>query len=435
MKKLFLTTIILAVSFIVAPRVEAGGASLYFSPNSGTFFIGSTFDVSVFINTGGNNINAVKVDLKFDPRKIQIASPTTGKSLISVWVAQPVYSNIQGTASFQGGMPSPGINTSSGLISTITFRAVAPGQTVISFSDSSKVLLDDGKGTNILSSSGRGEYSLAIPPPEGPKVFSSTHPDQNKWYNSNSPTLSWEKEEGVTGFSYILDQSFFGDVDNISEGSQTSISFADLEDGIWYFHIKAKKGNVWGGVSNYIMQIDKTPPASFQISVEPNLSASGIVSENSILTFVTTDNLSGISHYLLKLINLKQGKGEQGEGFFIEITSSYKLSRLEAGEYQIIVRAFDYAMNFMDSDKKIEVIPTEELFHVFRKGVNIFTLFIEWRKVILILIILIFIAAGIIYREIRYRRKIILAEKSFREAAEKLRKSNEEIRKEINGNK
>ena len=178
MKKTLFTLIILIISFGVAFVARADGASLYLSPQTGTFFVGSTFDVSIFVNTGGNNVNAVKVDLKFNQRKLQIASPTAGRSFIAVWISQPTFSNIEGAATFQGGVPSPGINTSSGLVSTITFRAINPGEAAVSILDSSQVLLDDGKGTNILSSVGRGVYTIAIPPPEGPKVFSPTHPHQ-----------------------------------------------------------------------------------------------------------------------------------------------------------------------------------------------------------------------------------------------------------------
>ena len=37
------------VSFGFPAKVEAGGASLYLAPANGTFFVGSTFDVSVFV--------------------------------------------------------------------------------------------------------------------------------------------------------------------------------------------------------------------------------------------------------------------------------------------------------------------------------------------------------------------------------------------------
>ncbi|KKL28592.1 hypothetical protein LCGC14_2373610, partial [marine sediment metagenome] len=164
--------------FITVPRLLAEGesASLYLSPYQGTFFIGTTFDVSVFINTEGSSINAVQVDLEFSPDLLQVTSPTAGSSFISVWADQPFYSNKQGIISFRGGVPSPGIKTSAGLVSTISFRAKAPGTATISFSDSSKVLLADGKGTNILKNTAIGNYTLIISPPEGPELFSPTHP-------------------------------------------------------------------------------------------------------------------------------------------------------------------------------------------------------------------------------------------------------------------
>lgn len=408
---------------------------MYLSPASGTFFVGSTFDVSVFVNTGGNDINAVMADLQFDPRKIQIVAPTTGKSAISVWVAQPTYSNIEGRASFRGGIPNSGINTSSGLVSTITFRVVASGETSISFLGPSKVLLNDGKGTNILSSSGGGVYLLILPPPEGPKVFSLTHPDQNKWYSNNSPTFSWEKEDFITGFSYVLDKSFFGDVDNIPEGGHTSVSFSDLEDGIWNFHIKVRKSTLsWGGLSHYILQIDKTSPALFQLNFKPTLKAPFIVSQEPILTIVTTDNLSGIDHYSLKLIDLtKKSPGKRGEGFFIEISSPYKLPLLEPGQYQVVVRAFDKAGNSRDVSEKIEVVPINTIIYISRRGANVFTVFFEWWKVVLGLIVLIAVVSGIIYWQAQQRRRLDLAEKSFKEAEERLKKDKEDISKKLYG--
>ena len=394
---IFLCGLVFLFALICVPlSVGAAGASLYLSPGSGTFFVGSTFDVSIFVNTGGNNVNAVKVDLKFDPKKIQIASPTAGKSFIEVWIAQPVYSNIDGTASFQGGVPSPGINTSSGLVYTITFRAIAPGETIVSFLDSSKVLLDDGKGTNVLSSLGRGVYNLVIPPPEGPKVFSSTHPDQNKWYKNNNPTISWEKEEGVTDFSYSIDYDFHSTPDNISEGNNTSISYTDLEDGIWYFHLKAKKGDIWGGVTHYIVQIDTTPPAVFNLVFEPTLKNRNVTSREPIVSFMTTDALSGVDHYEIKTINFTEG-GEKETGFFMEVASPYKLPLLDLGEHEVIVRAFDVAKNWRDVSVRIEVIPFEKLFYITKKGINILGFFLPWWKVILILVFLIILLIILVF--------------------------------------
>jgi hypothetical protein len=430
--------ILVLISFLLMfinglPRVaEAAGASLYLSPGSGTFFIGSTFDVSIFVNTGGNNINVVKVDLKFDPRKIQIASPTAGKSFIEVWIASPVYSNIEGTASFQGGVPSPGINTSSGLVSTITFRAIAPGETIVSFLDSSKVLLDDGKGTNVLSSLGRGVYNLVIPPPEGPKVFSSTHPDQNKWYKNNNPTFSWEKEEGVTDFSYSIDYDFHGTPDNISEGSNTSVSYTGLEDGIWYFHLKAKKGDIWGGVTHYIVQIDTTPPAAFNLVFEPTLKNQNVTSREPIVSFMTTDALSGVDHYEIKTINFTEGGGKE-TGFFVEVASPYKLPLLDLGEHEVIVRAFDIAQNWRDVSARIEVIPFGKAFYITKKGINIFGVFLSWQKTILIIFSLLFFLLIFLLWWWRRHLSFLKRRKALKKIKERIERNGKEIKEKLDG--
>jgi len=432
-KALFIPIIILIISFGVASVAKAEGASLYLSPQTGTFFVGSTFDVSIFVNTGGNNVNAVEVDLKFDQRKLQIASPTAGRSVIAVWISQPTFSNTEGTATFQGGVPSPGINTSSGLVSTITFRAINPGEAVVSILDSSQVLLDDGKGTNILSSMGKGVYKIIIPPPEGPKVFSPSHPDQNKWYNNNSPTLSWEKEEGVIDFSYSLDDIFYGVPDNISEGDYASASYADLEDGIWYFHIKAKKGDVWGGITHYILLIDTTPPAAFTLSFEPTLRSPVMTAREPIVSFITTDSLSGLDHYDLKLIDLTKAPQKKETGFFVEASSPYQLSSLATGEYEVIVRAFDRAMNWQDSSKKIEVIPIEKIFYITKGGINFWTTFLPWWKVILILFFLTILILVIVF--FWYKRQKSLGQKraALKEIKEKTKKNGQELKSKLNG--
>ncbi len=399
--KLQLLVLAACCLLLVASSTGAAGASLYLSPNSGTFYVRNTFDVSIFVNTGGENVNAVQVDLKFDPKKLQIASPTAGRSFISVWISQPTYSNIEGKASFRGGIPSPGINTSAGLVSTITFRAIAPGETTITFLDSSRALLDDGKGTNILTSRGRGVYNLRIPPPEGPEVFSPTHSDQNKWYKNNNPTFSWVKEEGIETFSYSLDHDPQGVPDSIPEGDFTLISFTDLEDGIWYFHVKAKKAEVWGGTSHYLVQIDSTPPASFTPEITPFPQTS--VSQ-PIVSFFTTDALSGLDHFEIKVIDINPDREEKGAGFFIEVSSPYKLPALEPGKYMVVVRAFDNSGNWRDESVKLEITPKG--IGLTGKGVWFWGIFLPWWLIGIIIVLIVSLIIGILLWWGRKNRKL-----------------------------
>ncbi|MFQ6084078.1 MAG: cohesin domain-containing protein, partial [Candidatus Aminicenantia bacterium] len=170
---------------------RADGGSLSIFPQTGSFTAGSTFEVSIFMNTGGNNINAVQVDLKFDPKRLQVITPAKGISVVEEWIFPPSFSNIKGTINLQGGFLREGINTSEGLITVIVFEAISPGKMTVDFLDSSKVLVGGEGGVNILTSVNRGVYNILPPPFKGPRIFSETHPDQNKWYKNNSPTYSW----------------------------------------------------------------------------------------------------------------------------------------------------------------------------------------------------------------------------------------------------
>lgn len=384
MKKIFLILTFLILFFSITPTVKAAGASLYVSPNSGTFYTGNTFDVSVVLNTGGNDINAVSVDLKFDSRKIQVVSPTTGKSFISIWAAPPSYSNMEGSISFQGGIPSPGINTSSGSALTITFRAIEPGETTLYFLDTSKVLLDDGKATEILNFMGSGKYTISLLPPEGPIISSSTHPDQNKWYKDGNVSFSWNKDDGVSGFSYSLDNDPQGLPDNESEGERSFVSYSNLEDGTWYFHVKAQKEGDWGGISHYLVRIDKSSPANFKIEVSPSAKTSFT---QPIISFFTTDAFSEIDYYKSKIIDITADHENKKETHFAEIISPYQLPELQTGKYLVIVKVFDTAGNWREESVEIEIAP-EKIF-ITKRGVWLHGAFLSWWPILLAVLVLI----------------------------------------------
>ena len=391
---------------LLPQSAKAAGASIYFSPSSGTFTVGSTFDVSVFINTGGEDVNAVEINVKFDPKKLQVASPTAGRSFIEVWVSQPTYDNVKGEIIFLGGIPSPGINTTAGLVSTLTFRVIAPGETAVLFSEYSRVLRNDPEGTNILTSMGRAVYNLVIPPPAGPKVFSLTHADTNKWYKDNNPTFCWEKEEGITDFSYSFDRDSMGIPDNVSEGDHTCVSYSEVGDGIWYFHVKVKKDGIWGGTSHYSVQIDASPPAIFTPTIEPALRT---IERQPLIFFITTDALSGISYYELKYINITPGREEEAVGFFSEVSSPHKLPALEIGKYLVVVMAYDMAGNWREGNVKIEIL--SEGFFFSGKGIHYRQFIIPWWFLILILIITLIIILRFLWKEYRSifeKRKIKL---------------------------
>lgn len=319
-------------------------ADVYISPRTGSFVEGSTFEVPILIDTKGNSINGIEISVSFDKDKLSIIKPSGGKSIVGVWIEPPKYDNTKGKASYVGVVPG-GITTESGLIGTITFKALRTGSAVVSVGSDSHVLLNDGLGTEVLLDTGRAQYDIIYRAPEGVRVFSETHSIQDKWYNNNNPVLSWERAEGVNGFSYEIDNKPSTIPDNKVESEEAIKSFEGLSDGVWYFHIKAVKGSAWGTTGHYVMHIDTAPPASFKPEIN-YLVAATVLIERTLVSFFTTDNLSGIDRYEVGVIDKTQPVTESP--VFVQTESPFQVPITTGSDLRVIVRAIDKAGNIRD---------------------------------------------------------------------------------------
>ncbi|MBI4136025.1 MAG: hypothetical protein HY481_00530 [Candidatus Vogelbacteria bacterium] len=353
--RFLLALAIFALWFAAAP---AEAARLLLSPSTGVFTVGSTFEVAIFLDTEGQPVNAVEAVLNFPPDKLQLISPSAGHSVISVWTAQPIFNNQSGVVRLTGGIPG-GINVNRGLITSLTFRVKqVADRTLIKFTNDSRLLANDGRGTEILSDTQNGVYNLILPPPAGPAVASETHPDQTLWYRGKNVILRWTALDQVEQYSFILNQDPLDIPDDIAEGTAAGVTYKDLADGAHYFHIKARRGDLWGGVTHFAINIDAKPPAEFPIEIAP---AKRTTSNRPIIYFATTDAESGLSHYEIKIVALTPDGPDVAQAetakqpFFIEATSPYS-SLLGFGAYDIIIRAYDQAGNYREGAERLTIV-------------------------------------------------------------------------------
>ncbi len=319
-------------------------AEISFSPRSGSFQEDSTFEVPILINTKGSSINSIEIRINYDKNKLAIVKPSGGVSIIGVWVEPPTFDNTKGTASYVGVIPN-GITTSSGLIGTITFRAKGTGRGTVSFSSNSKILLNDGFGTEADTQFNKAEYVIFPKAPDGVKVFSNTHSSESEWYNNNNPVVSWEELMGAQGYSYLLDDVPTTMPDTLIDPASNQMSYENLKDGLWYFHIIAKKNGSWSAPEHFSIKIDKTPPAQFTPEVNYVLASASIV-ERALVSFTTTDAHSGINHYEVGVINLQNPT--TASPIFVEAESPYQVDLTKKPNFQVIVRAVDNAGNIRD---------------------------------------------------------------------------------------
>ncbi|HEY4524190.1 MAG TPA: cohesin domain-containing protein [Candidatus Paceibacterota bacterium] len=380
-------------------------ARLLLSPPSGTFAVGSIFETAVFLDTEKQAVNMVDATIIFPPDKLQLVSPTTGQSVISVWTAAPIFNNQTGTIRLSGGIPG-GLNVNRGLITNLTFRVKQVGEPVlVKFSNDSQILANDGRGTAVLGDVQNGVYKLILPPPAGPIVSSETHPDQARWYPEKNIIFRWTSLDPVEQYSYVLSRDPVENSDGISEGKNNSAIYKNLVDGTHYFHIKSLHDGIWGGVTHFAVNVDTAPPAEFPIDISP---AERTSSKRQFVSFTTTDTQSGLDHYEMKVVNLTANlvqAAEPGESFFIETVSPHALA-LDFGTYDVIVRAYDQAGNFREITKRLKVV--NQIFEIVTgQGVKISRAgIIPWFWFWLLMIILIAGLGFLAWRVSHWHRQI-----------------------------
>ncbi len=111
--------------------------------------INKSFKVSVEIDTAKQNVNVVGVYLKYDPQKLELLDLDTTQSFCQFYPEKKFDPNL-GTISIACGSPHPGVSGKNTIID-LEFISKNVGVTNIITDPRSKILLSNGKGTNILS--------------------------------------------------------------------------------------------------------------------------------------------------------------------------------------------------------------------------------------------------------------------------------------------
>lgn len=409
---------------------KADAAVLKLNPNSGKIIAGDTFGISLYLDTEGQEVNAVQAVLNFTPGKLQVVSPDSGNSILGIWPSPIKYDNQKGTVEFTGGIPN-GLKTNSGLIYALTFKAETAGTAVVGFSGASQVFLNDGKGTKIKPRLENGIFDISVLAPMGLLVFSDTHPDQEKWYREKTAIVKWTDEGEADGYSYMLDENPTSIPDDVMDEQKSSVIYENLSDNKHYFHIKKRQDEAWGGATTHFsINVDATIPSNFRIEI---FSDASIAESNPIFRFYTTDNLSGVDHYEMKIIPLQhQGSVSAAEisdnqPIFSEVTSPFVAEQLPPDNYDVIVRAYDEAGNFSDSNSRIK-IGNQDYRLISGNGVAIGHFFISWVVVIFFGLILC-IALAYAAHKIKERYDYISHEKRQDKVLEELEKQMREFKK------
>lgn len=294
MKKLSFLFLIFGFCFLFSKPVFA--ATVYLTPSSQTVFEGDTFIAEIKLNTGGETVNALELNLTFSQDLLKVIEINKGGSVLNLFTKEPSASN--GKISFSGGMP--GGFKGEGTIGKIIFSAQKTGQVQFNFQSDSQILLNDGRGTSAQVTYLDGNYNITKKSENLPSIYSSTHPDQNKWFKDTTLHLKWNLIDGAE-YSYLLSYDPSMEPDNVLDKPEGELQwvgemeYPDLTDGIYYFTLKQKLlGGDWSQTVRFRAMIDSNPPDDFQVQIGQSDTAFG---KKYFLSFAATDKTSGVDHY------------------------------------------------------------------------------------------------------------------------------------------
>jgi hypothetical protein len=323
---------------VVFVAEDVYAARLFFVSPQETVFTGDIVRVSLYADTEGEAINAGDVTVTYTGDTLEALSVERGGSFFTLWTEEP-YADT-GTVRFSGGTPI-GFTGDSGLIGTVTFRAAKAGEAEISTNPSSLLVKHDGYGTPAALNVERVQFSVAEIPEGFIELSSRTHPEENRWYHSDTFVVSWEAEEEAL-YSYLITQDPFAVADEMADEPVGDVKFSGLSDGVWYFTIR-KRGEGDASFSapvRYLVQNDRTPPESFDAVVARDKEAFG---GSYFVSFAATDGQSGVNYY-----EVKEGSMEPEKAVSPYVLKDQMLSQ------EITITAVDFAGNVRRVDIRPE---------------------------------------------------------------------------------
>ncbi len=296
-------------------------ATLILSPGAGTYRVGNTFAVDIFVNTRGQNVVAVSAYLNYNPSLFEVVSINDisdsifGATNPDPKEAEKSIENIIGKVKITRGVPTPGFNTTNGKVATLNVRGktdTAPSSDNFNFDFTagstidSNVILNDGLGTDIISGAYNARFALDGTPPANVSSFTATPGD-------SQISLSWTNPGGdFTGVrilrktgSYPAD---YNDGTMIYDSNGTSYVDTGLTNGITYYY----RAFSHDAVLNYSsgVQISAAPQDGIAPGQITTLSATSLNSSSIRLnwTAVGDDGNSGTAssydiRYSTSLIN------------------------------------------------------------------------------------------------------------------------------------
>jgi hypothetical protein len=382
---------------VFIPVFTTLAADLYILPSNKDLNVGDNLNVSVYVDSLDQAMNAVSFKISYPEDLLRFVSLSKAGTIINLWVQEPKGGN--GEVFAEGIVLNPGFAGTRGKILNITFKALNSGKADINFV-SGAVLANDGFGTNILKNMKGGSYNIrkaSIEKPSisylpTPKITSPTHPDQEKWYNNNDPVFEWKVPEGVVEVRVLYGKNPDAIPTVRYSPPISKRSLTDIPDGTYWFSVQFIGEGTESNVGRFKFNIDTQPPILEEFSL-------GLIDTNSIkFKIKAKDELSGIDRIDIYLDNnLVSSKSTD---VFEDV-----IKNVESGKHIFKGVIYDKAGNSIQKEEIINVPqPTVKTEIVVQKDYTLYFILLFVLILLIIIALIIYITkhrVEIIHKEIR----------------------------------
>lgn len=266
MKKINL--ILLSLAFILFPIIKANAFSLYYNEAHKN----DTIEAEINITRDAVSPKAVEGYINFNPESFELVKIIQNNLTIDKWMTAPYL--IERGKLFFSGTFNPNSNRND--LFTLVFKKNSDNKLNLNIC-SSTILGEDDKLYDLQEIFLKKENSLSIF-----NVTSSTHSDPESWYSNKNVELKWQLPSDAEKIKILIDKNEFS-YPSVEYDKPINIKNIELDDGIWYFHIRYFGNNGWSSIEHRKIMIDTQKPILVDIK-----------NEKGTINFFGQDELSGI---------------------------------------------------------------------------------------------------------------------------------------------
>lgn len=198
---------------------DVWASRLYLDKAGENIIVGDHLLIKVFLDTQDQSINAIESRIIFSQDTLSLLNTTNGNSVVNFWVEKPSLTNEFNQIYFSGLVPG-GINTKSGLLLTLEFKATNEGAANIYIGDS-RLYLNDSNTSEIIPSVANLQFvvskNIGVEPKQPfvqdralPQPFPIT-PSKSSYVFDNQKFISFNSQDKESGIShYEVKESFLG---------------------------------------------------------------------------------------------------------------------------------------------------------------------------------------------------------------------------------